>query len=1421
MEDKLRLLLEKCNLNFSEYTWMDTCKLTRIRVSKKDDCSTFIIESDNPWPLNIYLQLLEGLNKVFCDYQKNVLIIKVNDINYYQTKDMFNEVLLLVKDTKHTYQIFENRELGIDGNNLIVNIYNKAELMKFNKIKDEMQGIYQNLGFNDLKIKTFYEEKQQSTKKEFVVTPKTLKKQVNFEYVLGKKISKKPILIKEIHADSGEVVIMGKLFDFELRDTRRQDLKILMAKFSDSSDSIACKAFINDSQVADHVKNTLALNNYYLVKGKVEKDSYSGEVMITMYDINHAVVEERMDNAVVKRVELHAHTKMSQMDGLCDPAELIKLAKKWGHKAIAITDHNSVQSFPQAYYNAKDIKVIYGVELNMVDDLKTLVTRATDADLLSSTYVIFDVETTGFNPGSGDSIIEIGAVKVKDGEIIEEFSELIDPKVPLNQTIIDITGITDEMLKGKPSEEEVIKNFLNFIEGAVLIAHNAKFDMSFLDMAITKYKFLKINNPVIDTLELSRKLYPEHNRHSLSHLVKRFNVEFEEDSHHRALYDAIATSKIFNLMVKDLLAKAINKISDINHLVGTDEVHKSNDVFHIILLAKNQEGLKNLFKLVSLANTKYLYKTPRILRSLINKYRDGLLVGSSCYAGEVFMEALRKSEEELRTIMGFYDYIEIQPPAMYHHMLQTGDFANEEAMLGVINKIITTADSAMKDVVVTGDVHHLHPEDKIYREVIVNQKVPGGGFHPLNRKNIKDIPSAHFRTTDEMLSDFSFLDQKLAKKIVIDNPNKIADMIDTLQIIKDRLYQPKVENSAEEVKRLVNEKVHQLYGDKLPIIVNERVEEELNSIIKHGFDGIYLIAEKLVKKSNEDGYLVGSRGSVGSSFVATMMGITEVNPLPPHYLCTKCKTSIFEENDQAFGTTYSSGYDLPDRKCSCGEMMQKEGQDMPFATFLGIKGDKVPDIDLNFSGDYQAKAHDYTKVLFGEENVFRAGTIGTVASKTAYGFAKGYAEDKGLNLRNAEIERLAKGCEGVKRTTGQHPGGIIVIPDYMNVFDFTPYQYPADDIKSRWYTTHFDFHAIHDNVLKLDILGHDDPTVLKMLQDLSGIDIKSLPFDDAKVISLLKSPEALGVSSEAIMCETGTLGLPELGTKFVIQMLVDTKPSTFGELVKISGLSHGTDVWIGNAKELIDNNICPFKDVIGCRDDIMVYLSYNGLSKQDAFKIMEFVRKGLPSKDPAGWLTYKEQMEQAGIADWYIESCRRIKYMFPKAHATAYVMMALRIAWFKVYRPLEYYASLFSVRSNDFDIDTMIAGYDAIKDKITYLQSKGYEITKKETDVLDVLINALEMTARGFTFANINLEKSDSHNFVIEGNTLIPPFRTVEGLGGIVAENIKKVRSTKTFVSIEDFQKNCKVSKTVVDTLKTMGVLDGLPESGQLSLFDL
>ena len=1466
MQEKLKILLKQIGMEASYEEYFYHASLERIVGNHERTEYRFLIRIDEMLPVDVYDYFISLLPNGFPTIRKVSAYFEVLNKSEENVKKYFLYFLEKYKQESPILSVFDSLEPQYEEQKLVFTVNNKAEQLQLNKLVPKLKEDFKKIGENKLTIEVRMDENATSVIPDVVVdipkeifeekepTPavevapkrnfqknysrKLVVDTENAEVVLGREITEKEIThMHDIYGEMNHVVIEATLYEEpEIRETKT-DLKIVTLKLTDYTDSIYGKLFVYDEEDLKVIKKQLKEGSWFVIRGNVKMDNYSNELTLSIRDVNHLEkeIEERMDDAEEKRVELHAHTMMSQMDGVVDEKKLVKQAYKWGHKAIAVTDHNGAQAFPDVYHLICDInkkidkeedkfKAIYGTELTMVDDTVNIVLRPTEQSLLDSTYVVFDFETTGFNAGGKDQIIEVGAVKIHKGEIIDRFDELIDPHRKLPQKIVELTQITDEMLSGKPDEETVIRKFIDWFGDLPMVAHNAKFDVSFLEMAYQKYNLGTFTNTVIDTLELSRTMDTGFARHSLSALVKRYNVPWDEDAHHRADYDAEGTAYVLDKMLHKLNDRNFETIADLTKLVSKDEIHKYGRTFHVNLLVKNKVGLKNLFKIISYANTKYLYKTPRILRSEIEKHREGLLVGSGCYESEVFTQARSKSEEELTNIINFYDYVEVQPPECYDHLLQMNDFGSKGELISNIKKIIDVTKAAGKFIVATGDVHQLNPDDNIYREIIVNQKVPGGGRHPLARSNITSIPSMHFRTTNEMLESFSFLEEDLAKEIVITNPNKIADMVEIVEVIIETggvPFSPKIENSVETVKELVYGKAHEIYGDPLPANIEERIEQELKGIIGGGFDVIYLIAQKLVKHSNDDGYLVGSRGSVGSSFVATMMGITEVNPLPAHYVCPNCKHSIFEINGEALGATYSSGFDLPDMDCpKCGTKMLKDGNDMPFATFLGFNADKVPDIDLNFSDLNQADAHEYTKVLFGVDNVYRAGTIGTVASKTAFGFVKGYCEDKGIMMRTAEVERLAKGCTGVKRTTGQHPGGIVVIPGYMDVFDFTPFQYPADDINSAWRTTHFDYHAIDQDVLKLDILGHSDPTQLRMIQDLSGMDITKVPLDDKATMGIFLSPEPLGVTKEQIMNPTGTLGIPEFGTNFTISMVAETKPTTFAELIKLSGLSHGTDVWLGNAQDLIKNNVVPFKDVIGCRDDIMVYLMYQGLEPIRAFKIMEFVRKGKASKDPETWAGMEKEMRDAGIEEWFIDSCRKIKYMFPKAHATAYVTSAFRIAYFKVHHPVWYYASWFSTKATDFDIEAMIKGYDAIRNRINEITAKGFDATNKELGQLECLKLALEATARGMKFENISLEHSSATVFgVKDDKTMYPPFASIDGLGDTVAKNIVAEREKRPFLSIEDLQKRAKISATLIEKMRMMGILDGMDESSQLSLF--
>ncbi|RYL92982.1 PolC-type DNA polymerase III [Sporolactobacillus sp. THM19-2] len=1220
-------------------------------------------------------------------------------------------------------------------------------------------------------------------------------------FKIGYDIHDEPVSIETIQDEERRITIQGYVFDAETRELR-SGRTLLIFKITDYTDSLMVKSFSRDKEDAERFRN-LKKGLWLKVRGGIQNDNFVHDLVMIANDIEEIPAHKTMDQAPSgsKRVELHAHTVMSQMDAVVTATDLIKRAGEWGHPAIAITDHGVVQSFPEAYNAGKKfgVKVIYGVEANVIDDGVPVAYNLDHRLLQDEVYTVFDVETTGLS-AVYDTIIELAAVKMKNGEVLDKFDKFANPHHPLPRKIIELTSITDEMLADAPDAGEIIKEFRAFAGDSILVAHNATFDMGFINNGYKKLGFEKAANPVIDTLELGRFLYPTFKNHKLDTLCKAFHIELTH--HHRAIYDTEATAYLAWKMIKDAGQKGMTYHDQLNDNLGKGNLDRIRP-FHAVLLVKNQTGLKNLYKLVSFAHVNYFYRVPRIPRSLLTRYREGLIIGSGCDRGELFETMMQKSAEQAEKIAEFYDYIEIQPPSNYMHLVEKGIIRDELALKDVIKKLVNLGKKMDKPVVATGDVHYLDKHDAIYRKILITSQAG----NPLNRQTLPDV---HFRTTDEMMECMKFLGEEEAREVVVTAPDHIAEEIDHVLPVKDRLYTPTIDGAEEEVKQKTYARAHELYGETLPEIVEKRLKKELKSIIGHGFSVIYLIAHKLVKKSLSDGYLVGSRGSVGSSLVATMLEITEVNPLPPHYLCPKCHHSIFFTDGSV-----ASGFDLPDKNCpKCGSTMKKDGHDIPFETFLGFKGDKVPDIDLNFSGDYQPVAHNYTKVLFGEDKVYRAGTIGTIADKTAYGYVKGFEEETGKQFRSAERDRLASGCTGAKRTTGQHPGGIVVVPRDMEIYDFTPVQYPADDKTAEWKTTHFDFHSIHDNILKLDILGHDDPTVIRMLQDLSGIDPKTIPVDDKDVMKIFSSTESLGVKPEQIRCKMGTLGIPEFGTRFVRQMLEDTKPTTFAELVQISGLSHGTDVWLGNAQILIDNGTCVLKDVISCRDDIMIDLMHQGLEPSHAFKIMESVRKGKGLNDE--WIA---EMKENHVPDWYMDSCLKIKYMFPKAHATAYVLMAFRIAYFKVHYPILFYATYFSVRADDFDVDVMKKGSGEIKRKMDEIEQKGNDALPKEKSLLTVLEVALEMCERGFRFQSVDLYRSDATRFLVDGDSLIPPFNAIPGVGTNAAKAIAASRDDGEFLSKEDLQKRARISKTVLEFLDSQGCLEGLPDANQLSLF--
>ena len=1238
-----------------------------------------------------------------------------------------------------------------------------------------------------------------------------LKRSDNPDVFYGRDFDEEAVTIDTIQGEVGEVVIRGQIIDTDMRELRNGEKTIVKIVITDFTDTIAAKIFVKNEQ-RDELMEHLKKGNFIKIKGVTTMDKFDHEIGLSFLAGMKKIPDfttPRLDNSMEKRVELHCHTKMSDMDGVSDVKDIIKRAKSWGHKAIAITDHGAVQAFTDAYHSVSpedDFKVIYGVEAYLVDDLKEIITNSKNQSLDDS-YVVFDLETTGFSPNTC-KIIEIGAVKVENGTITERFSEFVNPQVPIPFKIEELTGIRDDMVMGAETIEEILPRFMEFCEGCVMIAHNAEFDMSFIRKNCMDLD-IPCDHTVGDTVAMARILLPALHRFKLDTVAKALKISLE--NHHRAVDDAECTAHIFVKFIEMLKERHIETLNDLNSLGATSvDTVKKLPTHHAIILAQNEVGRINLYRLVSESHLTYYAKRPRIPKSLYLKYKEGLCIGSACEAGELYQAILNgRPQEEIARLVNFYDYLEIQPLGNNMFMLESDKAPVEtiEELQEINRKICRLGEEFHKPVVATCDVHFLDPQDEVYRRIIM----AGKGF-----KDSDDQAPLYLRTTEEMLAEFEYLGSEKAREVVITNPNKIAAMCERIEPVRPDKCPPVIENSDQMLRDICYNKAHEMYGEELPPIVQERLERELNSIISNGYAVMYIIAQKLVWKSNEDGYLVGSRGSVGSSFAATMSGITEVNPLRPHYYCKKCHYSDFDSKE-VLAYAGRSGCDMPDKNCPvCGEPLTKDGFDIPFETFLGFKGNKEPDIDLNFSGDYQGKAHRYTEVIFGEGQTFRAGTIGTLADKTAFGYAKNYYEERGIAKRNCEIDRIVQGCVGIRRTTGQHPGGIIVLPVGEEIYSFTPVQHPANDMETDIITTHFDYHSIDHNLLKLDILGHDDPTMIRMLEDLTGIDAQQIPLDEPMVMSLFLNTSALGVEPEDLGgCPLGSLGIPEFGTDFVIQMLIDTKPQSFSDLIRISGLSHGTDVWLGNAQTLIEEGKATISTAICTRDDIMIYLIGMGLESELSFTIMESVRKGKGLKDE--WI---EEMKAHNVPDWYIWSCQKIKYMFPKAHAAAYVMMAWRIAYCKVYYPLAYYAAFFSIRATAFNYELMCQG----KEKLNYF-IKDYEkrkdtLTKKEQDTVKDMRIVQEMYARGFTFLPLDVYTAKARYFQIIDGKLMPALNTIEGLGDKAAEAIEDAAKQGAFLSKDDFRQRTKVSKTVIDLMSDLGLLEGLPETNQLSLFD-
>ncbi|QAT39879.1 DNA polymerase III subunit alpha [Clostridium sp. JN-9] len=1231
--------------------------------------------------------------------------------------------------------------------------------------------------------------------------------------ILGRnpRIKEPVIKITEITPDEGRVAIQGEISNIEAKELKSGKTLVSFDLY-DGSSSMTCKSFLKpgeDIKVLSRLEKAKGVR----LAGNAGYSRFTDEIEIianTIIETEGLKKTIRQDNAKVKRVELHMHTQMSQMDAMTSASDLIKRAMSWGMKSIAITDHGVVQSFPEAHKllgrDNPDMKIIYGLEAYLAPDKKPSVMNA-KGQSIDTVYSVLDLETTGFSPVT-EKITEIGIMKIKDGKVIDEFSCFVNPEKPIPARVVQVTHITDDMVRDAETIEKVFPKMLEFIKGTVLVAHNAEFDVGFLkhNARVLGYDF---DFTYVDTLSLAQELFPNFKTYKLGRIAKNLNIKV--DVAHRALDDVNTTVKIFNVMIDKLKERGAENLKDID-IYGSDEESKKEEfkklrTYHAIILAKDYTGLKNLYKLVSYSHLNYFYKKPRILRSIYKKYSEGLIIGSACSEGELYQAILLgKSDEEIESIAREYDYLEIQPLGNNDYLVRTEQVPDREYLKDINRKIIRLGEKLNKLVVATGDVHFMDPEDEIYRRILE----AGQGF-----KDADNQAPLYLKTTEEMLEEFSYLGEEKAYEVVVTNTNKISDMCQQISPISPEKCPPHIDGCEQTIKDIAYGRAHELYGDPLPEIVQSRLDRELASIIKNGFSVMYIIAQKLVWKSNEDGYLVGSRGSVGSSFVANMTGITEVNSLPPHYRCPKCRYSDFSD----YGV--KNGFDLPDKNCPvCGEKLCKDGMDIPFETFLGFNGDKEPDIDLNFSGEYQAKAHKYTEVIFGKGTTFKAGTIGTIAEKTAFGYVKKYYEEKHIPINKAEITRLAAGCTGIKRTTGQHPGGIIVVPKGREIFEFCPVQHPADDPTSDIITTHFDYHSIDQNLLKLDILGHDDPTVIRMLQDITGVNPHKIPLDDKETMSIFSSTEALGVTPDQINSKVGTFGIPEFGTKFVRGMLVDTMPKTFSELLCISGLSHGTDVWLGNAKDLIDQGIVTLSEAICTRDDIMIYLMKKGLPPNTSFKIMELVRKGKVMKEPEKWAEYVAQMREHNVPEWYIDSCKKIKYMFPKAHAAAYVMMAFRIAWFKVHIPKAYYAAYFTIRAKAFDAEFMIFGKEKAKDKMKEIETMGNQAGPKDKDMYDDLELVLEMYERGFKFLPIDLYKSHSTKFQVEEEGLRPPINSISGMGTVAADGIYNAAHEKEFSSIDDLKKRAKIGNSAVDLLKKFGCLKGIPESDQICFFD-
>ena len=1369
-------------------------------------------------------ELISYIEKIFCERCAFSLIVEPEYEEAGESKIRKNSEIRIMQEAAHVIEQSSFGHVKDEAEEGTESEANQPDTTKEEKKESKKESKKENKKEKQTESKT---KKENTKEKRFTQNSeyrRGVKRSDNPDVIYGRDFDDEVIPLSSVQTEMGEVCIRGQIMSLDTRAIRGEKT-IIMFAITDFTDSIMIKLFAKNEHV-DEILEGVKVKNFIKLKGVTNIDRFDSELTIASVAGIKKIApftSSRMDTSPEKRVELHCHTKMSDMDGVSDAKQIIKQAYEWGHKAIAITDHGVVQAFPEANHcfdewggvvpKDADFKVIYGMEAYLVDDLKGIVQNSKGQPLRGK-YVVFDIETTGFS-AMADKIIEIGAVRVENGIITGRFSEFVNPKIPIPFRIEKLTSINDSMVAGAETIDTLLPKFIEFCEGAVMVAHNAEFDMSFIqkncnDLGIeTDFTF-------VDTVGMARFLLPQLNRFKLDTVAKAVGVSL--DHHHRAVDDAECTAGIFLRFIEMCKERDIENLDDLNEkgAVSVNAIQKM-PTYHAIILATNDIGRVNLYHLVSDSHLIYYHRRPRVPKSVYLKYQEGLLIGSACEAGELYQAVLNgRPEPEIARLVNFYDYLEIQPVGNNEFMIRDedrGDINSEDDLREINRKIVKLGELFNKPVVATCDVHFLDPEDEIYRRIIM----AGKGFDDADMQ-----PPLYLHTTEEMLQEFSYLGSEKAEEVVITNPNKIADMVEKISPIHKGKCPPVIENSDEMLREICYNKAHEIYGDTLPEVVEERLNRELNSIISNGYAVMYMIAQKLVWKSNSDGYLVGSRGSVGSSFAATMSGITEVNPLSPHYYCSSCHYSDFD-SEEVKAYSGRAGCDMPDKICPvCGKPLIKEGFDIPFETFLGFKGDKEPDIDLNFSGDYQGKAHRYVEVIFGAGQTFKAGTIGTLAEKTAFGYVKNYFEERGDRKRNCEITRIVQGCTGVRRTTGQHPGGIIVVPKGREIYEFTPVQHPADDPNSDIITTHFDYHSIDQNLLKLDILGHDDPTVIRMLQDITKVDPTKVPLDDKATMSLFCSTESLGVTPEQIRSKVGSFGVPEFGTKFVRGMLVDTKPTTFDELIRISGLSHGTDVWLNNAATLIEDGTVTLKEAICCRDDIMIYLIKKGLDPNKSFKIMEAVRKGkvAKGKEPK-WEEYKAMMREHDVPEWYIGSCEKIKYMFPKAHAAAYVTNAFRIAWFKVHIPKAYYSAFFSIRAADnFDAASMILGKEKVKNKMKEIDMKGNTATKKEQDMYAVLELVLEMYERGIKFLPIDLYKSHYKNFLVEDDGIRPPFSSIAGFGPIAAKSLyEAAKSGEEFMSIDEVRLAAKLGDSTVDLLREFGVFEGMQESNQISLF--